>query len=137
MELKVFCCSCFFDVMLKVKHFSLDLIRNAVKGDLKSCFKVCSIRTQCNVEMEKLIFTKFGHDDVVFICYKCFAFHILFLKDDLIETLRVRCYRFAKVSNDSCIQLFKKHYIDYQDFYYRCVSNCYDYMLEMFYLVLV
>ena len=89
--------------MLKVKHFSPDLIGNAVNGDLKSCFKVCSIRSQCNVEMERLIFIKFGHDDVVFICYKCFAFHILFLKDDLIEKLRVCCYRFAKVSNDSCI----------------------------------
>ena len=93
--------------MLKVKQLSPDLIRNAVKGDLKSCFKVCSIRSHCNVEMERLIFIKFGHDHVVFICYKCFAFHILFLKDDLIEMLRVRCYRFAKVRNDSCIQSFK------------------------------
>ena len=123
--------------MLKVKHFSPDLIGNAVNGDLKSCFKVCSIRSQCNVEMERLIFIKFGHDDVVFICYKCFAFHILFLKDDLIETLTVCCYRFAKVSNDSCTQSFKKHYIEYQDLCYGCISNCYDYMLEMFYLLLV
>ena len=136
MQLKVFCCSCFFDVMLKVKHFSLDLIRKAVERDIKSCFKLCSFRSQCYVEMERLIFIKFGHDDVFFICYKCFAFHILFLKDDIIETLRVRCYRFAKVSHDSCIQSFKKH-IDYQDLCYGCVSNCYDYMLEMFCLLLV
>ena len=123
--------------MLKVKHFSPDLIGNAVNGDLKSCFKVCSIRSQCNVEMEGLIFIKFGHDDVVFICYKCFAFHILFLKDDPIEKLRACCYRFAKVSNDSCIQSFKKNYIDYQDLCHGCISNSYDYMLEMFYLLLV
>ena len=141
MQLKVFCCSCFFVVMLKVKHFSPDLITNAVKRDLKLCFKVSSIQSQCNVEMERLIFIKFGYD-VAFISYKCFAFRILFLKDDLIERLRVRCYRFAKVSNNSCIQLFKKHYIDYQDLNYQdlsygCVSNCCDYMHEMFHLLLV
>ena len=136
MQLQVFCCSCVSDVMLKVKHFSPDLIRNAVKGDLKSCFKGCSIRSQYNVEMGRLTFIKVGHDNVVFICYKCFAFHILFLKYDLIETLRVRFYRFAKVSNNSCIQSFKKH-IDYQDLCYGCISNCYDYRLEMFYLLLV
>ena len=122
--------------MLKVKHFSPDLTINVVKGDLKPCFKVCSIRSQCNVEMKRLIFIKFGHGDVAFICYKCFVFHILFLTDDLIETLRVHC-KGAKVSNDSCIQSFKKHYIDYQDLCYGCVSNCYHYMLEMFYLLLV
>ena len=106
MQLKVFCCSCFFVVMLKVKHFSPDLITNAVKRDLKLCFKVSSIQSQCNIEMERLIFIKFGYD-VAFISYKCFAFRILFLKDDLIERLRVRCYRFAKLSNNSCIQSFK------------------------------
>ena len=106
MQLKVFCCSCFFVVMLKVKHFSPDLITNAVKRDLKLCFKVSSIQSQCNFEMERLIFIKFGYD-VAFISYKCFAFCILFLKDDLIERLRVRCYRFAKLSNNSCIQSFK------------------------------
>ena len=122
MQLKVFCCSCCFDVMLKVKHFSPDLIKKVVKGDIKSCFKLCSSWSQCNVEMKRLIFIKFGHDDVIFICSKCFAFHILFLKDDITETLRVRCYRFAKVNNDSRIQLFKKYYIDYQDLLWMCIK---------------
>ena len=76
MQLKVFCCSFFFDVMLKVKHFSSDLIGKAVEGDITSCFKLCSFWSQCNVEMERQIFIKFGHDDVVLICYKCFAIHI-------------------------------------------------------------
>ena len=79
MQLKVFCCSCLFDVMLKVKHISPDLIRKAVQGDVKSDFKMCSFRSQCNVEMERLICIKFGHDDVVFVCYKCFAFFPYFI----------------------------------------------------------
>ena len=73
MQFKVFCCSCFFDEMLKVKHFSHDLIRKAVERDITSCFKLCSFRSQCNVEMERQIFIKFGHDEVVLICYKCFC----------------------------------------------------------------
>ena len=55
MQFKVFCCSCFFDEMLKVKHFSHDLIRKAVERDITSCFKLCSFRSQCNVEMERQI----------------------------------------------------------------------------------
>ena len=137
MQLKVFYCSCFFDVMLKVKHFPSDLIRKAVEGDIISCFKLCSFQSQCNVEMERQIFIKFGHDDVVFICYKCLAIHISFLEEGLIKRLRDRCYRFEKVSNGSFIQSLKKHYIDYQDLCYGCASNRYDYMLEMFYLLLV
>ena len=81
MQFKVFCCSCFFDKMLKVKHFSHDLIRKAVERDITSCFKLCSFRSQCNVEMERQIFIKFGHDEVVLICYKCFAIHISFLEE--------------------------------------------------------
>ena len=111
MQLKVFCCSCFFDVMLKVKHFSHDLIRKAVEGDINSCSKLCSLRSQCNVEMESKIFIKFGNDDVILICYKCFAIHISFFEEYLINALRDRCYRFEKESNDSCIQSLKKHYI--------------------------
>ena len=107
MQLKVFCCSCFFDVMLKVKHFSHDLIRKAVEGDITSYFNLCSFRSQCNVEMERQIFIKFGHDDVVFICYKCFAIRISFLDEYLINRLRDCCHKFEKVSNDSCIQLLK------------------------------
>ena len=126
MQLKVLCCSCFFDVMLK--HFSPDLIRKAVEGDITSCFKLCSFQSQCNVEIEKQIFIKIGHDDVVCICYKCLAIHISFLEEYLINRLRDRCYRFANVSNDSCIQSLKKHYINYQDICYGCVANCYDYM---------
>ena len=42
MQVKVFCCSYFFDVMLKVKNFFPDLIRKAVEGDITSCFKLCS-----------------------------------------------------------------------------------------------
>ena len=126
MQLKVLCCSCFFDVMLK--HFSPDLIRKAVEGDITSCFKLCSFQSQCNVEMEKQIFIKIGHDDVVCICYKCLAIHISFLEEYLINRLRDRCYRFANVSNDSCIQSLKKRYINYQDICYGCVANCYDYM---------
>ena len=116
MQLKVFCCSCVFDVMWKVKHFSPELIRKAVEGEINSCFKLCSFRSQCNVEMERLIFIKFGHDDVVFICYKCFAIHISFLEEYLINRLRDRCYRYEKVSKDSCIQSLKS--IDYQDICY-------------------
>ena len=107
MQLKVFYCSCFFDVMLKVKHFPSDLIRKAVEGDIISCFKLCSFQSQCNVEMERQIFIKFGHDDVVFICYKCLAIHISFLEEGLIKRLRDRCYRFEKVSNGSFIQSLK------------------------------
>ena len=109
MQLKVFYRSCFFDVMLKVKHFPSDLIRKAVEGDIISCFKLCSFQSQCNVEMERQIFIKFGHDDVVFICYKCLAIHISFLEEGLIKRLRDRCYRFEKVSNGSFIQSLKKH----------------------------
>ena len=123
--------------MLKAKHFSPDLIRKAVEGDITSCFKLCSFQSQCNVEMEKQIFIKIGHDDVVCICYKCLAIHISFLEEYLINRLRDRCYRFENVSNDSCIQSLKKHYIDYQNICYGCVANFYDYMLEMFYLLLV
>ena len=137
MQLKIFCCSCFFDVMLKVKHSSSDLIRKAVDGDIVSSFKLCLFRSQCNVEMERQISYRFGHDDVDFIYYKCFAVHISFLEEYLINRLRDRCYRFEKVSNNSCIQSLKKHYIDYQDICYGCVANRYDYMLEMFYLLLV
>ena len=56
MQLNVFCCSCFSDVMLKVKHFSPDLIRKAVEGitSITSCFKLYSFRSQCNVEMEQI-----------------------------------------------------------------------------------
>ena len=75
-------------------------------------------------------------DDVVLICYKCFAIHISFLEEYLINKLRDRSYRFEKVSNDSCIESLKKH-IDYQGICYGCVANCYDYMLEVFYLLLV
>ena len=107
MQLRVFCCGYFFDVMLKVKHFSPDLIRKAVEGDITSCFKFCSFRSQCNVEKKKLIFIKFGHDDVVFICYKCFAIHISFLEEYFINRLRDHCYRFENVSNDSCIRSLK------------------------------
>ena len=108
MQLKVFCCSCFFDVMLKVKHFSRDLIRKVVEGDITSCFKLCSFRPQCNVEMGRQIFTKFGHADVVFIYYKCFAIYISFLEEYLINRLRDHCYRFEKVSNDSGIQAYNR-----------------------------
>ena len=52
MQLKVLCCSCFFDLMLKVKHCSSDLIRKAVDGDMFSCFKLYSFQSQCNFEME-------------------------------------------------------------------------------------
>ena len=137
MQLKIFCCSCFCDITLKGKHCSSDLIRRAVDGDIASCFKLCSFQSQCNVEMERQIFIKFGHNDVVFICYKCFAIHISFLEEYLINRLRDCCYIFEKVSNDSRIQSLKKHYIDYQDICYGCVGNCYDYMLEIFYLLLV
>ena len=136
MQLKIFYCSCFCDITLKGKHCSSDLIRRAVDGDIASCFKLCSFRSQCNVEMERQIFIKFGHNDVVFICYKCFAIHISFLEEYLINKLRDRSYRFEKVSNDSCIESLKKH-IDYQGICYGCVANCYDYMLEVFYLLLV
>ena len=51
MQLKAFCCSCFFYVMLKVKHYPPDLIRIAVAGDVTSCFKLFSFRSQSNVEM--------------------------------------------------------------------------------------
>ena len=108
MQLKIFCCSCFFDVMLKVKHCSSDLIRKAVDGDIVSYFKLYSFRSQCNVELERQIFIKFGRDDVVLICYKCFAIHISFLQEYLINKLRDRSYGFEKVSNDSCIQLLSK-----------------------------
>ena len=137
MQLKIFCCSCFFDVMLKVKTFSSDLIRKAADGDIVSCFKLCSFLSQCNVQMERLIFIKFGHDDGIFICYKCFVIHISFLEEDLVCRLKSRCYRFRKVSNDCCLQSLKKHYIDYQDICYGWVAICNDYMLEMFYLRLV
>ena len=60
MKLKVFCCCCFFDVMLKVKHFSPALIRKTVDGDKTSYLKSRSFRSQCNVEMERQIFIKFG-----------------------------------------------------------------------------
>ena len=131
-----FCCSCFFDVMLKVKHFSSDLIRKGVDGDIFLFFKLCSFRSQCDVETETSIFIKFGHNDVVFICYKCFEIHIPFLEEDLIYRLKSR-YRFRKVSNNSCLQSFKKHYTEYQDSSYGCVAICNDYMLEIFYLLLV
>ena len=85
------------------------------------CFKLCSFRSQCSVEMERLILIKLEHEDVVFVCYRCSAFHILFLKEDLIEMLRDCCYRYATVSDDSCIQSFKKHYINYEDLCYGCV----------------
>ena len=137
MQLKPFCCSYFFDIMLKVKNVFPDLIRKAVEGDITSCFKLCSFRSQCNVEMERQMFIKFGHDDVILICYKCFAIHISFLEENFINKLRDHCYRFEKVSDDSCIQSLKKHYINYQDICYGCVANCYDYMLETFYLLLV
>ena len=104
--------------MLKARHFSPDLIRKAVEGDITSCFKFFSFQSHCNVEMERLVFIKFGHDDVIFICYKCFAIHISFLEEYFIDRLRDRCYRFEKVSNNSCIQSLKKHYIDYQDICY-------------------
>ena len=123
--------------MLKVKHCSSDLIGKAVDGDIVSCFKLCSFWSQCNVEMERQIFIKFGHDDVAFICYKCFATHISYLEDYVIKRFRDCCCRFEKVSNNSCIQLLIKHYIDYQDICYGCVANCYDDMFEMFYLLLV
>ena len=74
-------------------------------------------------------------DDVVLICYKCFAIHISFLEEYLINRLRDRCYRYEKVSKDSCIQSLKS--IDYQDICYWWVTICYEYMLEMFYLFLV
>ena len=125
MQVKVFCCSYFFDVMLKVKNFFPDLIRKAVEGDITSCFKLCSFRSQCNVEMERQMFIKFGHDDVVLICYKCFAIRISFLEEYFINKLRDRH------------SIVKKHYINYQDICYGCVPNCYDYMLETFYLLLV
>ena len=73
--------------MLKVKHCSSDLIRKAVDGDMFSCFKLCSFQSQCNFEMERKIFIKLGHDDVVFICCKCFAIHISFLEKYLINRL--------------------------------------------------
>ena len=95
MQIKVFCCSCFFYVMLKVKHCSPDLIRKAVEGDIASCFKLCSFRSQCNVEMGTQTFIKFGHDDLVFICYKCLAIHISFFEEYLIYRLRDHFYRFA------------------------------------------
>ena len=79
--------------------------------------------------MERQIFLKFGHDDVVFTCYKCFAIHISFLEEYVITRIGDRCYRFEKVSNDS--------WFDYQDIGCGCVANCYNYMLEMFYLLLV
>ena len=104
--------------MLKVKHFSSDLIRKAVDGDIASCFKLSSFLSQCNVEMERFIFIKFGHDDAIFICYKYFAIHISFLEEDLVCRLKSHCYRFRKVSNDSCLQSLKKHYLDYQDICY-------------------
>ena len=90
MQVKVFCCSYFFDGMLKVKNFFPDLIRKAVEGDITSCFKLCSFRSQCNVEMERQMFIKFGHDDVVLICYKCFAIRISFLEEYFINKLRDR-----------------------------------------------
>ena len=93
--------------MLKVKHCSSDLIRKAVDGDIVSRFKLCSFRSKCNVEMERQIFKKFGHDGVVFICYKCFAIHISFLEEYLINRLRDGCYRSENVSNDSCIRSLK------------------------------
>ena len=43
--------------MLKGKQCSSDLIRKAVDGDIASCFK---FRSQCNVEVEREIFIKFG-----------------------------------------------------------------------------
>ena len=64
-------------------------------------FKLCSFRSQCKNEMERQIFIKFGHDDVVFTCYKCFAIHISFLEEYVITRIGDRCYRFEKVSNDS------------------------------------
>ena len=79
--------------------------------------------------MERQIFIKFGHDDVVFTCYKCFAIHISFLEEYVITRIGDRCYRFEKVSNDS--------WFDYQDIGCGCVANCYNYMLEIFYLLLV
>ena len=85
MQLKVSSCGCFFDVMSKVKHFSFNLIREAVEGDITSYFKLCSFRSQCNVGKERLIFIKFGHDDVDFICYKCFAIHISFLEEYIVN----------------------------------------------------
>ena len=137
MQLKIFCCSFFFYVMLKAKHFSSYLIRKPVDGDIVSCFKLCSFRSQCNVEMERMIFIKFGHHDADFICCKCFAIHIPFLEEYLVYRLKRCCYRFRKVSNDCCLQSLKKHYIVYQDICYGCVAICNDYMLEMFYLHLV
>ena len=94
MQLKVFCCRCFSDVMVKVKKNSTGLIRKVVEGDITSCFKLCSFRTQCSVEMERQIFIKFGHDDVALICYKYFAIHISFLEEFLINKLRDCYYRF-------------------------------------------
>ena len=72
-----------------------------------------------------------------FYLRKCFTIHISFLEEYVINRLRDRCYRFEKVSVDFCIQLLKKHYIDYQDICYRFIADCYDYMFEMFYLLLV
>ena len=59
------------------------------------------------------------------------------MEEYLINKLRYCCYRFEKVSNDSCIQSLKKHYMDYQDICYGYVANCYNYMLQMSYLLLV
>ena len=57
----------FFYVMLKVKHFSPDLIRKAVEENITSCFKLRSFRSQCNVEKERLVFIKFGHMMMLFL----------------------------------------------------------------------
>ena len=50
MQLKVFCCGCFFDVMLKVKHCSSDLIRKAVDRDTVSCLSC--VHFDLNVKMK-------------------------------------------------------------------------------------
>ena len=100
---------------LENKTFFSYSYQKAVEGDITSCFKLYSFRSQCNVEMERQIFIKFGSDDVILICYKCFAIHISFLEEYLINRLRDCCYRFEKVSNGFCRQSLKKHYIVYQD----------------------
>ena len=138
MQLKVFCCSCFFfwcNVESKT-FFSWSYQKSCWRRQLHvlSC-----VHFDLNVTLKRKgwYLKKFGHDNVVFICCKCFAIHISFLEEYLMNRLRDRCYRFEKVSNDSYIQSLKKHYINYQDIFYSCVANCYDYMLEMFYLLLV
>ena len=68
-----------------------DLIRNAAEGDITSCFKLCSISFQSNMDIKKLIFAKLGQANVVFVCHKYFAHHVSFLKEDIIKTLRVCC----------------------------------------------